>query len=88
MKIVFTIALKRNFTGKIKYGQQEYDFDEDIMTFMSPGQVRRIELKEAQQEVLLNYSERLEKARHQLATTKLSVGEIAYNLGFGSSAIV
>lgn len=42
----YTIALKRNFTGKIKYGQQEYDFDEGIMTFMSPGQVLRIELKE------------------------------------------
>jgi AraC family transcriptional regulator, transcriptional activator of pobA len=42
----YTIALKRNFTGKIKYGQQEYDFDEGIMTFMSPGQVLRIELNE------------------------------------------
>lgn len=45
----YTIALKRNFTGKIKYGQQEYDFDEGIMTFMSPGQVLRIELKEGEQ---------------------------------------
>src|SRR5689334_19703394 len=45
----YTIALKRNFTGKIKYGQQEYDFDEGIMTFMSPGQVLRIELKEGEE---------------------------------------
>lgn len=44
----YTIALKRNFKGKIKYGQQEYDFDEGIMTFMSPGQVLRIELKEGE----------------------------------------
>jgi AraC family transcriptional activator of pobA len=45
----YTIALKRNFTGKIKYGQQIYDFDEGIMTFMSPGQVLRIELKEGEE---------------------------------------
>jgi AraC family transcriptional activator of pobA len=45
----YTIALKRNFTGKIKYGQQAYDFDEGIMTFMSPGQVLRIELKEGEE---------------------------------------
>lgn len=42
----YAIALKRNFKGKIKYGQQEYDFDEGIMTFMAPGQVLRIELPE------------------------------------------
>jgi len=40
----YTIALKRNFNGKIKYGQQDYDFDEGIMTFMAPGQVLRIEV--------------------------------------------
>ena len=38
----YVIALKRNFTGKIKYGQQQYDFDEGIMTFMSPNQVLNI----------------------------------------------
>ncbi|WP_342331768.1 helix-turn-helix transcriptional regulator [Pedobacter sp. FW305-3-2-15-E-R2A2] len=40
----YFIALKRNFSGKMKYGQQEYDFDEGIMTFMSPNQVFRIEV--------------------------------------------
>ena len=35
----YSISLKRNFNGKMKYGQQEYDFDEGIMFFMSPGQV-------------------------------------------------
>jgi AraC family transcriptional regulator, transcriptional activator of pobA len=40
----YSIALKRKFNGKMKYGQQEYDFDEGIMIFMSPGQVFRIEL--------------------------------------------
>jgi AraC family transcriptional activator of pobA len=35
----YCIALKRNFNVKIKYGQQEYDFDEGVMSFISPGQV-------------------------------------------------
>ncbi len=40
----YSISLKRDFNAKIKYGQQEYDFDEGIMFFISPGQVFGIEL--------------------------------------------
>ncbi|GAA0524930.1 helix-turn-helix domain-containing protein [Chitinophaga japonensis] len=43
----YTIALKRNFNGKLKYGQQEYDFDGGIMSFMAPGQVLTIDVDEA-----------------------------------------
>ncbi len=39
----YSIVLKRNFNGKLKYGQQEYDFDEGVMLFMAPGQVFSIE---------------------------------------------
>lgn len=39
----YTIALKRSFNAKMKYGQQEYDFDEGVMFFISPGQVFSIE---------------------------------------------
>lgn len=39
----YSIALKRYLNGKVKYGQQEYDFDEGIMFFISPGQVFSIE---------------------------------------------
>lgn len=35
----YCIALKKNFHGKMRYGQQYYDFDEGLMTFFSPGQV-------------------------------------------------
>lgn len=42
----YSIALKRNFNGKMKYGQQEYDFDEGLMIFISPGQVFTIEADE------------------------------------------
>lgn len=35
----YTISAKRGLGGKMRYGQQEYDFDEGVMYFMSPGQV-------------------------------------------------
>jgi len=41
----YSISLKRNFNGRMKYGQQEYDFDEGIMFFISPSQVFGIEVE-------------------------------------------
>ncbi len=41
----YSISLKRDFGAKIKYGQQQYDFDEGIMFFISPGQVFGIEVE-------------------------------------------
>lgn len=35
----YTVSIKKGFKGKMKYGQNYYDFDEGVMTFMSPGQV-------------------------------------------------
>jgi AraC-like DNA-binding protein len=44
----YMIALKRNFNDKgtvrVKYGQQQYDFDEGTMSFMAPNQVFSIAL--------------------------------------------
>jgi AraC family transcriptional activator of pobA len=45
VKDFYSIALKRNFYARIKYGQEQYDFDEGTMFFMSPGQVLRIEVE-------------------------------------------
>lgn len=42
----YCVALKRNFNAKLKYGQQQYDFDEGVMVFMSPGQVLSVEANE------------------------------------------
>jgi AraC-like DNA-binding protein len=42
----YSIALKKNFKQKMKYGQHEFDFDEGIMHFMSPKQVLTIETAE------------------------------------------
>ena len=41
MNDFYNIALKRGFMSpvKIKYGQQAYDFDQGVLSFMSPGQI-------------------------------------------------
>jgi AraC family transcriptional regulator, transcriptional activator of pobA len=35
----YSIGLKRNIQGKFRYGQQQYDFDEGLMSFVAPGQL-------------------------------------------------
>lgn len=39
----YSIALKKSFHARLKYGQQEVDFDEGILLFMAPMQVLSIE---------------------------------------------
>lgn len=39
MQNYYTIGLKRNIAYKFFYGQQEYDFDEGLMTFVAPKQI-------------------------------------------------
>lgn len=45
----YSISLKRSFNGKMKYGQQKYDFDDGIMFFMAPGQVFGVEANEGEE---------------------------------------
>lgn len=40
----YCVAVKKNFEGKMKYGQNNYDFDEGLMTFFAPGQVITTEI--------------------------------------------
>jgi AraC family transcriptional activator of pobA len=35
----YQISLKRGISAKLKYGQQEYDFDEGVLFFIAPNQV-------------------------------------------------
>ncbi len=44
----YSVSLKRNFNAKIKYGQEEYDFDEGVMFFIAPGQVFGIEARKGE----------------------------------------
>lgn len=39
----YSIALKKSFHARLKYGQQEVDFDEGMLLFMAPMQVLTIE---------------------------------------------
>ncbi|HTN45832.1 MAG TPA: helix-turn-helix transcriptional regulator [Flavipsychrobacter sp.] len=43
----YSVALKRSSNAKIRYGQQEYDFDEGVMFFIAPGQVFSVEINPA-----------------------------------------
>ncbi len=43
----YAVLLDRNFKGKMKYGQQQCDFDEGILFLMSPGQVFEVDPAEA-----------------------------------------
>jgi len=42
----YTIGLKRNIAGKFRYGQQSYDFDEGLVSFVAPGQVVHLLVEE------------------------------------------
>ncbi len=44
----YSIALKKNFDLRLRYGRQYYDFDEGVMTFVSPLQVIGIESENIQ----------------------------------------
>lgn len=50
MQNFYSVGLKRNIQGKFKYGQQQYDFDEGLMTFVAPKQVVSITIDKNQVE--------------------------------------
>lgn len=41
----YCIALKRDAKGKIKYGQQHYDYDKGVLSFTAPNQVQSLDLR-------------------------------------------
>lgn len=47
----YSIAIKRMSNVKVKYGQQPFDFNEGIMSFMSPNQVFSIGLNNKNEEI-------------------------------------
>jgi AraC family transcriptional activator of pobA len=48
----YVVSLKKRVNAKIKYGQQEYDFDKNSMAFTAPGQ--EAELSERKNSILSN----------------------------------
>ncbi|MEH6656458.1 helix-turn-helix transcriptional regulator [Leeuwenhoekiella marinoflava] len=42
----YSIGLKRNVSEKINYGQQNYDFDEGVLSFVAPQQILNIQINQ------------------------------------------
>jgi AraC-like DNA-binding protein len=76
----YCVALKREATGKIKYGQQHYDYDKGVLSFTAPNQVQYLDLKtmdcESKGFVLIFHEDFLLK--HALATTISNYGFFSY----------
>jgi len=41
----YCVALKREAKGKIRYGQQHYDYDKGVLSFTAPNQVQYLDLR-------------------------------------------
>ena len=39
----YNISIKRSFKGQLKYGKNQYDFDDGTMSFMAPNQIMSID---------------------------------------------
>lgn len=39
----YCVSLKRDIQGKVKYGQQYYDYDKGVMTFVAPRQIQSLD---------------------------------------------
>ena len=44
----YCVALKREAKGKIRYGQQHYDYDKGVLSFTGPNQVQYLDLKDVE----------------------------------------
>lgn len=82
--VFYCVSLKKNVLGKVKYGQQNYDFDKGMMTFIAPKQVQSIDVSELEFPdrasgkgySLLFHPDFLYK--HPLATTIKNLGFFSY----------
>ncbi|MFC4209787.1 helix-turn-helix domain-containing protein [Pedobacter petrophilus] len=76
----YCVALKRNATGKIRYGQQHYDYDKGVLSFTAPNQVQYLDLAAVDCEntgyLLIFHEDFL--LNHSLATTISAYGFFSY----------
>ncbi len=76
----YCVALKRNATGKLKYGQQHYDYDKGVLSFTAPNQVQYLDLEtmdcDSNGFLLIFHQDFLLK--HPLANTISSFGFFSY----------
>ncbi|RZK74944.1 MAG: AraC family transcriptional regulator [Pedobacter sp.] len=75
----YCVALKREATGKIRYGQQHYDYDKGVLSFTAPNQVQYLDVQNMEcgsGYLLIFHPDFLLK--HPLATTINSYGFFSY----------
>lgn len=76
----YCVALKRNATGKIRYGQQHYDYDKGVLIFTAPNQVQYLDLQNMECEsagyLLIFHEDFLLK--HALSNTISAYGFFSY----------
>lgn len=75
----YCVALKREATGKIRYGQQHYDYDKGVLSFTAPNQVQYLDLQTiecGEGSLLIFHPDFLLK--HPLATTISNYGFFDY----------
>ncbi|GAB3166575.1 helix-turn-helix domain-containing protein [Telluribacter humicola] len=75
----YCIALKRDVKGKIRYGQQLYDYDKGVMSFTAPHQVQSLDVStmECGAGLLLFFHPDL-LLKHPLAKTITQYGFFSY----------
>lgn len=75
----YCVALKRDAKGKIKYGQQHYDYDKGVLSFTAPNQVQYLDLHnmECGSGYLLIFHEDF-LLKHPLANTISGFGFFSY----------
>ncbi|MCX2472731.1 helix-turn-helix transcriptional regulator [Pedobacter sp. MC2016-05] len=75
----YCLALKRGATGKIRYGQQHYDYDKGVLSFTAPNQVQYLDLNQMEcgsGYLLIFHPDFL--LRHSLANTIHQYGFFSY----------
>jgi AraC family transcriptional activator of pobA len=75
----YCVALKRDAKGKIKYGQQHYDYDKGVLSFTAPNQVQYLDLQNMEcgsGYLLIFHPDFL--LNHSLASTISSYGFFSY----------
>ena len=75
----YCVALKRDAVGKIRYGQQHYDYDKGVLSFTAPNQVQYLDLQnmECGSGFLLIFHEDF-LLKHPLAGTISNFGFFSY----------
>ncbi|WP_288428228.1 helix-turn-helix transcriptional regulator [uncultured Spirosoma sp.] len=74
----YQVCMKKNYAGGLRYGQNRYDFDEGILSFIAPGQLLSAETAATEGWVLMIHPDFLQG--YPLARTIRQYGFFGYEL--------